>query len=57
MDDDVALEPNEITRLIVYFVSDGNVEEGEPSELVIVDDDELGECYNYLRFALSKCLV
>jgi collagen type VI alpha len=41
VDDNAPSEPDETGLLIVYFVSDGRVEEGPPAELVIVDDDEL----------------
>ena len=42
LDDSVPNEPNELVRLVFAFISDARVRQGDPADLVIVDDDVLG---------------
>ena len=41
VDDSVPSEPNELVRLVFAFISDARVQQGDPADLVI-EDDELG---------------
>ena len=43
VDDNVPNEPNELVRLVFAFISDARVQQGDPADLVIIDDDVLGE--------------
>ena len=42
VDDNVPNEPNEVINLVFASISDPRVEQGDPAEVIIVDDDELG---------------
>ena len=42
VDDNVPNEPNELVQLVFAFISDARVQQGDPADLVIVDDDVLG---------------
>ena len=53
VDDNVPNEPNEVTQLVFFSVSDGRVEQGPTAELVIVDNDDLGKLQTRSHIILS----